>query len=147
MPALRLHTGVNVTNNIPSGHITQLNLAMHGAIAEGTRFGRSLTAANTPKRTGRTANSVDAQVIGAGPLAEGHFGSDERVFEYLERGTRPHIIEPRFKRALSWPGARHPVRRVRHPGTAAQHTLENSAQAAGVFVKDRLGETYQEVYG
>jgi len=28
----------------------------------------------------------------------------------------PHGIEPRFKQALYWPGAEHPVKRVHHPG-------------------------------
>lgn len=31
--------------------------------------------------------------------------------------TRPHVIEARNKRALFWPGAAHPVRRVNHPGS------------------------------
>lgn len=32
-------------------------------------------------------------------------------------GTRPHVILPRFKKALFWDGAAHPVRSVFHPGT------------------------------
>lgn len=31
--------------------------------------------------------------------------------------TAPHEILPRRKKALMWPGASHPVRRVRHPGS------------------------------
>lgn len=144
---LRLSTHVNITNNIPANHATELNRAILGAIVQATRFGRGVTEANTPQRTGRTARSVKSFVAGGGPIVEGHFGSDYEVFEFLERGTRPHIIEPRFKKALFWPGARHPVRRVRHPGTTAQHTLEHSAQAAGALAKDRLGETFEEVFG
>lgn len=50
----------------------------------------------------------------------------------VEVGSRPHIIEPRDKQALSWPGARHPVTRVHHPGTRAHHTLRNALlRAAG----------------
>ena len=49
----------------------------------------------------------------------------------LEFGSRPHIIEARHARALFWPGARHPVRKVQHPGTAAQHILRNALRAAG----------------
>lgn len=33
-------------------------------------------------------------------------------------GTRAHEIRPLGKRALFWPGARHPVASVFHPGTA-----------------------------
>jgi hypothetical protein len=49
----------------------------------------------------------------------------------LERGTPPHIIEPRNAKALSWPGARHPVARVNHPGTPAYHFLRRALRAAG----------------
>jgi hypothetical protein len=45
----------------------------------------------------------------------------------LEFGSRPHIIEPKNKKALAWPGGRHPVRRVHHPGTPALHLLRNAA--------------------
>ncbi|MCL2790113.1 MAG: phage virion morphogenesis protein [Desulfobulbus sp.] len=31
--------------------------------------------------------------------------------------TSPHVIRPRNKKALSWPGARNPVRSVNHPGS------------------------------
>ena len=31
--------------------------------------------------------------------------------------TPPRVIRPRTKKALYWPGARHPVRSVRHPGS------------------------------
>lgn len=31
--------------------------------------------------------------------------------------TPARTIVPRYGRALFWPGARHPVRRVRHPGS------------------------------
>jgi hypothetical protein len=48
----------------------------------------------------------------------------------LEFGSRPHIIEAKNGAALSWPGARHPVRKVHHPGTAAQHILRNALRAA-----------------
>ncbi|MCM8595367.1 phage virion morphogenesis protein, partial [Accumulibacter sp.] len=31
--------------------------------------------------------------------------------------TAPHVIKPRNKKALAWPGIRHPVRSVNHPGS------------------------------
>jgi hypothetical protein len=48
----------------------------------------------------------------------------------LERGSAPHVIEPKNKQALHWPGAEHPVRRVQHPGTSGQHILRNALKAA-----------------
>lgn len=41
----------------------------------------------------------------------------------VEFGSSPHIITPVTKKALHWPGARHPVNKVMHPGTPAQPFL------------------------
>jgi hypothetical protein len=49
----------------------------------------------------------------------------------VERGSRPHVIEAKHAQALAWPGGRHPVKRVNHPGTPAFHTLRNALRAAG----------------
>ncbi|MFE7461665.1 hypothetical protein ACWFMI_23550 [Nocardiopsis terrae] len=45
---------------------------------------------------------------------------------FHHEGTRPHVIEPRFKQALYWPEARHPVARVKHPGTKANPFLKRA---------------------
>ncbi len=49
----------------------------------------------------------------------------------VELGSRPHVIEPKTKQALVWPGGRHPVKKVNHPGTPAYHVLRNALRAAG----------------
>lgn len=49
----------------------------------------------------------------------------------VEFGSGPHVIEPRDKQALSWPGAAHPVARVNHPGTPAFHVMRRALRAAG----------------
>lgn len=36
---------------------------------------------------------------------------------FVHEGTKPHPIFPKLKQALFWKGARHPVKRVNHPGT------------------------------
>ena len=43
---------------------------------------------------------------------------------FVEFGTRPHVILPKEKQALFWPGAAHPVRSVNHPGTRANPFME-----------------------
>ena len=45
----------------------------------------------------------------------------------VEAGTPPHIILPRNKKALYWPGAAHPVKSVRHPGTRGKPYLRPAA--------------------
>jgi len=41
-------------------------------------------------------------------------------------GTKPHIIKPVSAKALYWPGADHPVKKVHHPGIKGQHFVEKS---------------------
>ncbi len=60
---------------------------------------------------------------------------------YVHEGTRPHIIRPRLKKALYWKGARHPVRKVMHPGTKGVPFMEIGAeksvkQIEGIFKKE-----------
>ena len=47
------------------------------------------------------------------------FGSD-RVYAAIHQfggKTRAHTIRPRSKKALAWPGGKHPVKKVEHPGS------------------------------
>jgi len=44
-------------------------------------------------------------------------GPDTDYTNYVVFGTRPHVIKPRNKQALYWPGAPYPVAVVHHPGT------------------------------
>ena len=53
------------------------------------------------------------------------------VAAILEHGSRPHVIEPKNKQALAWPGGRHPVKKVHHPGTPAYHIMRSALRAAG----------------
>jgi len=43
---------------------------------------------------------------------------------YVEFGTKPHVILPKDKKALYWPGAAHPVARVNHPGSKSNPFME-----------------------
>lgn len=63
-------------------------------------------------------------VGGDGSLVEltSHAGYSKAVHD----GTRAHTIYPSAKRALFWPGAEHPVRRVNHPGTKANPYMKRA---------------------
>ena len=59
----------------------------------------------------------------------GYWGSfDVNYAIFVERGTGPHVIFPRFKKALYWKGADHPVRWVDHPGSKAYPYLMPAAE-------------------
>lgn len=73
-----------------------------------------------PKRSGRLAESLRAEVHGK-VLRVGSL--DVNYATDVEMGTAPHVILPRNKKALHWPGADHPVARVNHPGTQPQPYL------------------------
>ncbi|MCE7081159.1 hypothetical protein [Streptomyces sp. ST2-7A] len=69
--------------------------------------------ARAPRRTGALA---DSYVVEKPRLLVRRIGSHLDYGAAVELGSRPYTIVPRTKRALWWPGADHPVRRVRHPG-------------------------------
>ena len=73
----------------------------------------------TPVRTGNAQSSIRRENLG---------NFSVRIFpdlgiapyvEWLIRGTEPHEIVPVNAKALYWKGADHPVKKVMHPGTAA----------------------------
>jgi len=49
---------------------------------------------------------------------------------FVEFGTKPHVIEAKNAKALYWPGAAHPVRKVNHPGTQPNQFLERIVAAS-----------------
>ena len=46
--------------------------------------------------------------------------------------TKAHVIKPKNKKALAWPGGRHPARSVKHPGSTIP-----ARPFLGVSVRDR----------
>jgi hypothetical protein len=69
--------------------------------------------AEAPARSGRLRASIVTKATGPGAI--GFFSVAYSAL--VVRGTRPHLILARTRRALFWAGAGHPVRRVNHPGT------------------------------
>lgn len=56
--------------------------------------------------------------------------SDSAVAGILEFGSRPHIIRPKGDNFLFWPGAKHPSKEVKHPGTPAFRVLGSATEEA-----------------
>lgn len=73
-----------------------------------------------PIDTGYLRSSIRVHKIG--PISR-RIHAHAEYAAWVELGTRPHIIRPNSKKALHWPGARHPVKIVHHPGTRAQPYL------------------------
>lgn len=68
-----------------------------------------------PVRTGTLRRSISRRVTGV----KGVVGSNLKYAAIQEFGgtTGPHVIRPKNKKALFWPGATHPVKSVNHPGS------------------------------
>lgn len=113
-----------------------------------------LIATGQPKvQTGRYRTSINWRLGRDSISLFAEIGSRVPYALFLEFGTPPHIIRPRLKKALFWPGilpstaalvtkagtffnaagervGRHPVALVRHPGTRAYLVLTKALKAA-----------------
>lgn len=63
---------------------------------------------------------------------------------YVHEGTSPHVILPINGKALMWPGATHPVKRVNHPGSKGNpfmpRILQNSQSDIDALLKKGLDQ-------
>ena len=58
----------------------------------------------------------------------------------VEKGSKPHIIRPKNKKALYWEGAKRPVKLVNHPGSKAKPFLIPAFESE----KDKFIENLKE---
>lgn len=70
---------------------------------------------------------------------------DDDIFFYQDQGTKAHVIRPKQKRALAWPGGAHPVKRVNHPGTKAMHYMATAQQVAQDLLPDEMNRQIARV--
>ena len=69
--------------------------------------------------TGHLRRSISHKVS----ANEGIVSANTKYAEGVEKGTKPHIIRAKKKKALYWQGANHPVKVVNHPGSKAKPYL------------------------
>jgi HK97 gp10 family phage protein len=81
--------------------------------------------ANTPVRTGTLRRSITSNPVTA---THGVVGTSVPYAKYVHEGTGARVIVPVNKKALYWPGAAHPVRRVNHPGTKANPFMRRALE-------------------
>lgn len=86
---------------------------------------QSIARARGLKDTGDYVRSIDIEPLqphGWRTIARDHKSA------WLEDGTPPHIIRPRTKQALWYPGAPHPMALVHHPGTRATNNMAEALE-------------------
>lgn len=98
--------------------------ALRRATVAGALIVETLAKQNAPVRTGNLRRSIHTEVLeSTRALARVSVGTDVEYARTVEFGSglygprhARYPIVPRTRRALFWPGAAHPVRRVMHPG-------------------------------
>lgn len=121
--------------------------AMREATAEGVDILEAEALRQIPRDTGRTASEIGKGVEPTPGGATGRVFIEDEIGCYLEFGTAPHIIRPRNARALFWPGARHPVLEVHHPGTRAYNWLRNSGYSTETEIEHVYERRAGAVFG
>ena len=58
------------------------------------------------------------------------------VAAFHQFGTRAHTIRARNKKALAWPGMRHPVKQVNHPGIKARPFFGLSNEDGAMMLRE-----------
>jgi hypothetical protein len=94
-----------------------------------------------PWRTGFLAQTFQAQ-LSTGML---RWFPTASYAPFVEFGTKPHVIEAKDKKALYWPGAEHPVRRVNHPGTKENPFMERIVDAATPEIDEMFGTALEQI--
>jgi HK97 gp10 family phage protein len=86
-----------------------------------------------PVDTGRLRSSIVSRAENSGRSIGYVVGTNVNYAAAVEYGTAPHVIKPRDKKALFWPGAAHPVAQVNHPGTRPQPFLRPAIELTPIF--------------
>ena len=75
---------------------------------------------NKSVATGHLRRGISTDIRGLGATIH---TSNIKYAPGVEYGTKAHIIRPKNKRFLYWKGAKHPVKKVNHPGSKAKPYL------------------------
>ena len=93
---------------------------------------------NVPVDTGHLRRGITTKI---GDMEVIVHTSNIKYARGVEFGTRPHLIKPKNKKALYRKGAKHPVKRVNHPGSKAKPYLIPAFESE----KDNLIKDLKEV--
>lgn len=102
-----------------------------------------------PRDNGNLANDIGFEkTVDKGASFEGSFGAYTVDYALpIELGAEAHVIRPRNKRALYWPGAAHPVALVHHPGNAPHPFLRPAADQEFPKLAARIRNAMRGVFG
>lgn len=115
--------------------------ALNDAVRTSLYIIRPIMVEEAPR--GKTGNLRKNIKVTVGSSFEGSVGPNLEITPYawfVHKGTRPHIIRPKSKKALYWEGAPegHPWKLVHHPGTKANPFVHRTF--------DRIKEPVQHIF-
>jgi hypothetical protein len=98
----------------PETVVTRLHQAVVDSAAKTVEIARR--SGELPWKTGRLNASFTLKDL---TTLQATVGPTVNYAVYVHEGTAPHTIYPVNGKALFWPGAAHPVKKVNHPGNRA----------------------------
>ncbi len=99
------------------------------------------------KGSGAYFQSIHSSFKGGRVSFTGSLESDSPIAEIIEFGSRPHIIRPKNNKFLFWPGAKYPVKEVKHPGTPAFRVLGDAAEEASIQTDEIFEKALKKQFG
>ncbi len=143
MPAQAVAAAKIVYNNIPKLKASSAEKA-RAAVRKATTDCQAHARAAAPVKYSTLRNSIDQRILNDGMTGEvgtnlnyaavQEFGSGS-FSEYPGAKKQRIIIKPKTKKALAWPGAAHPVKKVKHPGVKGKPYLRPAAKKVeGPFI-------------
>lgn len=93
-----------------------------------------------PVDTGRLRSSIVTRAETSGRAVGYEVGTNVNYAAAIEYGTAEYDIFPTNKKALYWPGARHPVAKVHHPAMPARPFMRPAIEMTDIFFRANLSQ-------
>ena len=103
------------------------------------------TQKNIRQRASHKTGALQRSVLTQVDYPHGKVSANEKYAEYVEKGTRPHTITPKNKKALFWKGALNPYKSVHHPGTKAKPFFKPGVEASIQYVQEQFTKVMEIV--
>lgn len=109
--------------------------------------GEAIAKREAPVRQGHLRRTITSRVESGGD--RGRIGTNAKYARAVHEGMKPRVIKATRAKALFWPGARHPVKSVKHPGSRANpffdRTRDRLRPIAERELKDWMNVTLNKV--
>ncbi len=125
--------------------MTGLGIDLAGLIKENYLSGQSVRAVTgTGRRSTRSLGVQQSEKEMTVTVRTG--GPEAPYMAYINKGTAPHEIVPKNKKALAfqWQGRQVVVKSVQHPGIKARHFMQDALAEFSPTIKERLEEAVRD---